>query len=75
VRERGILEDTQFDLRAEARRNGTVVASGETLCITGVTRNPDKAKEVTVSFNLISSVDFNGTTDELSLRITPTTPP
>lgn len=41
------------------------VASGEIYCIQGVTRNPDQAREVAVS----SPMTFNGTTDELSLKV------
>ncbi|MGH6690093.1 MAG: beta-propeller fold lactonase family protein, partial [Gammaproteobacteria bacterium] len=40
---------TRFDLRAELVRDGMVVASGETFCITGVTRNPGLAQEVVVA--------------------------
>jgi streptogramin lyase len=36
---------TRFDLRAEVLKNGSTVASGETFCLTGVTRNPALAKE------------------------------
>ncbi len=59
-------QGTRFDLRAEVYKNGTMVAEGETLCITGVTRNPDMAKEVIVSFG---PVDSNSSTDVLSLRV------
>jgi hypothetical protein len=60
---------TNFDLRAEVYKNGMPVGSGEIYCIQGVTRNADKAKEVTVSFSQFQSASFNGTTDVLSLRI------
>jgi hypothetical protein len=59
---------TRFDLRAEVLRNGTLVASGETYCITGVTRNPSLAKEVTVSFGSASNGTF-AATDVLSLKV------
>lgn len=62
-------QDTRFDLRAEVYRNTSLVASGETYCIEGVTRNPDLAKEATILFSPFSPVAFNGTTDVLSLRI------
>ena len=45
------------------------MASGETYCIEGVTRNPDLAKEAIVVFSPFSPAAFNGTTDVLSLRI------
>ncbi len=60
-------QGTRFDLRAEIYRNGTLVAAGESYCIQGVARNPDLAKEVTVSFAPFSPVTFNG--DGLSLKV------
>jgi hypothetical protein len=62
-------QGTRFDLRAEVYKNGTLVAVGETHCIQGVTRNPNLAKEVKVSFAPFSPVTFNGTSDTLSLKI------
>ena len=47
-------QGTYFDIRAELLKNGTPVASGETQNIQGITRNPDKAKEVVVAFGTIS---------------------
>jgi hypothetical protein len=61
-------QGTYFDLRAELRKNGLVIASGETKTIQGVTRNPSNAKEVTVPFGAISDSQFNPG-DILSLRI------
>jgi hypothetical protein len=61
-------QGTNFDLRAELLKNGTVIASGETRCITGVTRNPDKAKEVTVPLSPIANVSVVSG-DVLSLRM------
>ncbi|MGH7205793.1 MAG: DUF6531 domain-containing protein [Nitrospiraceae bacterium] len=62
-------QGTQFDLRAEVFKNGALVSSGLTRCITGITRNPANAMEATVAFGSFSSVTFNGTTDTLSLKI------
>jgi large repetitive protein len=42
-------QGTQFDLRAEIYRNGNLVSASETGCITGLTRNANLAKSVTVS--------------------------
>ena len=39
-------QGTAFDLRVVVAINDDEVAAGETRCVTGVTRNPDKAKEV-----------------------------
>jgi len=61
-------QGTYFDLRAELRKNGVVIASGETKTIQGVTRNPSNAMEVAVSFGAISDSQFNPG-DVLSLRI------
>ena len=60
---------TQFDLRAEVFKDDIVVASGETRCITGITRNPNLAKEVAVPFDPFQPVEYDGTTDTLSLRV------
>ena len=62
-------QGTRFDLAAEVRKNGTLMAEGETLCITGVTRNASLAKEVTVTFQPFSPVTFNGSSDVLSLKL------
>jgi uncharacterized repeat protein (TIGR01451 family) len=63
-------EGTQFNVRAEVWKNGLeLVASGETACVVGVTRNPDKAREVTVPFDLFPPVNLDGSTDALSLKV------
>ncbi len=62
-------QGTRFDLRADILKNGTVVASSETDCIQSVTRNPDLAKEVIVSFGAISPSTFNGTSDVFSVKV------
>jgi len=62
-------QGTNFDLRAEVYKDGVLVASGEAYLIKGVTRNPDKAMKVTVSFGSFSPVDFDGISDTLSLKI------
>jgi chitodextrinase len=60
---------TRFDLRAEVYRNGqSLITSGESYCIQNITRNPDLAKEVVVSFGSFSPVDFNSG-DIISLKI------
>src|SRR5574341_262284 len=61
-------QGTYFDLRAELRKNGVVIASGETKTIQGVTRNPALAKEVAVAFGPISGDQFNPG-DVLSIKI------
>jgi hypothetical protein len=43
-------QGTQFDVRTELFLGGTLVAAGETRCITGVTRNPSLAKEISIPF-------------------------
>lgn len=43
-------QGTRFELKAEFMVGDTVIATGETVCITGVVRNPALAKEVVVSF-------------------------
>jgi len=62
-------QGTQFDVRAEVYQNTTLVAFGETRCITGVTRNQVLAKAVTVAFPTFLPKDFNGTSDVLNLKV------
>lgn len=62
-------QGTNFDLRAEVYENAALVVSGETYCITSITRNPDLAKEAIVSFATFSPTPYNGTTDVLSIKI------
>ena len=61
-------QGTRFDLLAEVLRAGVPIASGEIYCITGVTRNPAKAFEVTVPFGAIEDAEF-APHDVLSLRM------
>ncbi len=61
-------QGTYFDLRAELRKNGAVIASGETKTVQGVTRNPSLAKEVMVAFGTLSTGEFNPG-DVLSLKL------
>ncbi len=61
-------QGTYFDVRAEVRKNGTVIASGETKTIQGVTRNPDLAKEILVTVGAVSDATFNPG-DVLSLKL------
>jgi len=61
-------QGTQFDLRAEVYIKGKLVSAGETRCITGVTRNPDQAKQIAVPFGAISEGTFNSG-DTLSVKI------
>src|SRR5439155_9882346 len=62
-------QGTQFDLRAEAYKNTTLVAASQTLCITGVTLNPSNAKEIVASFGSFAATTFNGSSDVLSLKL------
>jgi hypothetical protein len=61
-------QGARFDVRAELRKNGTTIASGETRCVTGVLRPPDRAKEVNVPLALPSSHTVE-TGDVLSIAI------
>src|SRR5258706_5559136 len=62
-------QGARFDLRAEVYRNGVLISSGQTLCITDITRNETQAKEAVVSFGTFNSISMNGTTDSLSVKI------
>ncbi|HZR79855.1 MAG TPA: S8 family peptidase [Candidatus Binatia bacterium] len=41
-------EGTSFDVKAELAVDGTVVASGAAICVSGLTRNPTRARAVTI---------------------------
>jgi len=62
-------QGTFFDLRVEAYKNGALLTSGQSLCITGITRNANQAKEVVVGFDPFSAATFNGASDVLSLKV------
>jgi hypothetical protein len=61
-------QGTQFDLQAQVSINNTVVATATTRCITGVTRNPNLAKEVQVPFGALPPVGF-ASGDVFSLKL------
>jgi hypothetical protein len=61
-------QGTYFDIRAELLKNGTAVASGEVTNIQGVTRNPDRAKEVVLDFGVIPEAEYNPA-DVLCMRV------
>ncbi|MGH6631571.1 MAG: hypothetical protein ACREB3_17720, partial [Burkholderiales bacterium] len=60
---------TNFDLLAELYKNGVLLTSGLTRCITGVTRPAANAQEVTVAFGSFPPAGFNGTSETLSLKL------
>jgi hypothetical protein len=61
-------QGTQFDLRTELYLNDVLISEGQTLCITGVTRNASYAKEVSVSFGPISDGAYDSG-DVLSFKV------
>lgn len=60
-------QGTQFDLRTEVYKGETLVASGETACVTGVTRNPSMAKLVMIPVGNFSGLFGSG--DQFSVRV------
>src|SRR5215467_3903933 len=62
-------QGTNFDVRAEVYKNNTLLSTGLTKCITGVTRNAANAKEVIVSFAPLSETLFDGSVDVLFVKI------
>jgi hypothetical protein len=61
---------TRFDIRVEVHKNGSsLVGSGETHCIQGLTRNPARAQGFLIAFTPPAPTLFNGTTDVLSLTV------
>ena len=61
-------QGTFFDLQAQLLKNGLTIASGETLGIQGVTRNPASAKAVAVKLGNLTDANF-GSDDVLALRV------
>lgn len=59
---------TQFDLQVKVLIGSTVVAQGQTLCVTGLVRNTDKAKQVVVPLALVGDGSGAGG-DVLSVRV------
>ncbi len=62
-------QGTRFDLRAEIYKTGELVTSGETFCITNITRNANQAKEVTVLFDEFEPVTLESNADTVSIKI------
>ncbi|HEX9190382.1 MAG TPA: hypothetical protein VGB87_25115, partial [Vicinamibacteria bacterium] len=61
-------QGTAFDVRAEVRVDGVLVAEGEARCVTGLTRNPSRARPVEVTFPALSPGGTAGD-GELSLTV------
>lgn len=59
-------QGTSFDLRAELYRNGVLAANGQALCITGITRNENQAKEVRFEVNTAGVTLASG--DSISVK-------
>jgi hypothetical protein len=58
-----------FDERVEVTRESPSLASGDTHRIQGIKRNPDGALAVAESFGSFPRSSFNGTNDQLFLRV------
>ena len=61
-------EGRRFDVRGEIYRNGALLTSGETLCVAGITRSPDRAKDVVIAPAPFPAVAFNST-DTMALKV------
>jgi len=62
-------QGTQFDLRVELYKNSThLLSAGEKLCVTGMTRNPNLAKEVEVVFSPVAQDNLSAG-DQLTLTV------
>lgn len=62
-------QGTRFDVRAEIYKNGTLLSSGETYCIQGITRNAHNALESAIAFQPFVMQTFDGTSDVISLKV------
>lgn len=56
-----------IDVLAQVYKNGDKIAEGLTRCVTGLTRDPGRAKEVVVAPALTAPQTFDGTSDALSV--------
>ena len=62
-------QGVKVDLLAEVYKNSEKIGEGLVRCITGLTRDPGRAKEVVVVPTLGSAQTFNGDTDTLSVKL------
>jgi hypothetical protein len=62
-------QGVNVDLVVEVYKNSEKIAEGLVRCITGLTRDPGRAKEVVVVPTLGSAQTFNGDTDKLSVKL------
>jgi hypothetical protein len=62
-------QGVNVDLLAEVYKNSEKIAEGLVRCITGLTRDPGRAKEVVVAPTLGSAQTFSGDTDTLSVKL------
>jgi Concanavalin A-like lectin/glucanases superfamily/CARDB len=60
---------TRFDLRVEVYKNGTLIVSGETDCVTGLTAGAAQAQETIVNFGSFAPVAFSNPSDVLSAKV------
>ncbi len=60
-------QGTQFDVRAEVYLKSVLVATGQTLCVTGITRNAANAMNVAVPIGPVTPTSFNSG-DALTVR-------
>jgi hypothetical protein len=61
-------QGTSFDLKTELYKNGNLLSTGLTRCITGVTRNPSLAKEAIVPWGTVPLTNLEPG-DMLTLRV------
>jgi hypothetical protein len=62
-------QGTRFDMRTEVYVNDALVSEGLIRCITGLTRNANKATEVTIPFDPIADSVPAASGDVVSLRV------
>lgn len=61
-------QGTQFDVKVELLRNGSLVASGLRRCVTGLTSNPTLAQGIRVAWDDLNPVPL-AATDILALKV------
>jgi len=60
---------TNFDVRVEVLKNGTLVAAGQARCVSGISNPPANAKSVLVAFSPSGPGSGNGPSDVLALKV------
>lgn len=62
-------QGTRFDLRAEIYKADQLLTLAALRCVAGISRDPDKAMEIAVTFGSIAPVAVDTATEELKVKV------